>query len=73
MIRYRYADEFVPPAPFVNVTLGNPELIATTDLIAAQIDTGADRSVIPRPFVDQLQLKPVREIPIAGFGGTVER
>ncbi|MEI7687348.1 MAG: hypothetical protein WCL32_20260 [Planctomycetota bacterium] len=71
MLRYRYSEEFAPPAPFVHATLLNPANQLATEAIPAQPDCGADRTVIPQPFVDRLQLAPVRQIPVAGLGGRV--
>jgi len=69
MIRYRYSEDFDPPAPFVHVVLQNLELTVSTAESPAQIDSGADRSVIPREIADRLSLIPVRQITVAGLGG----
>lgn len=37
----------------------------------AQIDTAADRTVIPGGLVARLDLVPLDELPVAGFGGQV--
>jgi hypothetical protein len=41
------------------------------DGVPAQIDTAADRTVIPGGLVEQLELLPLDELPVAGFGGQV--
>lgn len=38
--------------------------------IPAQLDTGADFTVLPTRLVDQLGLTPVGEVVLAGFGAT---
>lgn len=56
MIRYRYAKQLTRPAPFVCVSVG---CVATGALISglpAQIDTAADRTVLPRQVVATLGL-----------------
>jgi predicted aspartyl protease len=37
------------------------------------LDCGADRTIVPRDFVDGLQLTPLRELPVAGLGGDVQK
>jgi hypothetical protein len=41
------------------------------DGLPAQIDTAADRTVIPGGLVARLGLVPLDELPVAGFGGQV--
>jgi hypothetical protein len=54
VIRYRYNTQLQPPAPFVHLLLRNPadgsELLA----VPAQIDTAADRTVLPQTLVKNL-------------------
>ncbi len=72
MIRYNYV-RFPnrPPAPFVNVCLSVLNTIEPCFELAALIDTGADRTVIPKEFVDLLGLKKGTDdfITIAGITG----
>lgn len=71
MARYRYAAEFNPPAPFVQVTLGNPTTGEQRQGIPAQVDTAADRTVVPKAIALSLHLNRIGETLIGGFGGTV--
>jgi hypothetical protein len=71
MIRYAYNRQVDPPAPFVHVSLRRPVEGPSMDDLPAQIDTGADRTVIPGGLVARLGLVPLDELPIAGFGGQV--
>jgi predicted aspartyl protease len=73
MIRYNYARQFDPPAPFIYVSLICPETGDREDLMPAQIDTGADRTIIPGKSVKKLGLTPLDEFPIAGLGGLIYR
>lgn len=68
-IRYHYLRGLRLPAPFVNVTLRN--LPGTSELRAqpAQIDTAADRTVLPLKTVNTLGLAPLTRITVAGLGG----
>ena len=72
MIRYRYTNihpQF--PAPLVHVSLRPPTGggIELQDL-PAQIDTAADRTVIPAKTIRQLPLIPLDRLTIGGLGGT---
>ena len=71
MIRYAYNRQVDPPAPFVHVSLRRPREGPSLDDLPAQIDTAADRTVIPGGLVARLGLVPLDEIPVAGFGGLV--
>jgi hypothetical protein len=71
MIRYAYNRQVEPPAPFIHVALRGPGAASSLDNLAAQIDTAADRTVIPGGLVSRLGLIPLDELPVAGFGGNV--
>ncbi len=67
--RYPYIQDLHPPAPFVHVTLrvlGGEREIAN---LPAQVDTGADRAVLPLSAVESLGLVQLDTIQIGGFGG----
>jgi hypothetical protein len=49
--------------------VGNPPLEVTNT--PGQIDSAADRSVIPEPFARQLQLVHLDSLEVAGLGGVV--
>ena len=71
-VRYNYNRQVAPPAPFVYVTVSRPNepTVSVSDL-PAQLDTGADLSVIPSSLVERLRLVQLDQAPIAGFGGHV--
>lgn len=71
MTRYRYNQQIVPPAPFVHVTLSCSESGKELADLPAQLDTAADRTVIPGQLVDLLGLLPLDELRVGGFGGQV--
>jgi predicted aspartyl protease len=68
MTRFRYNQQVTPPAPFVQATVRVPESGGTGISLPAQIDTGAYCSAIPGRLVEELDLVPVREIDVEGFG-----
>jgi len=70
MIRYRYAAHMSPPAPFVNITLICPATGATTT-VSAQVDPGADRTVLPGALVASLGLVEDGRLAFQGFAGAV--
>jgi predicted aspartyl protease len=69
MVRYTYNQQVTPPAPFVHVLVRPPFAGPAGVVIPAQLDTGADLSVIPGRLVDELQLVPLDSVAALGFGG----
>lgn len=70
--RYGYLRSVQPPAPFINVVLQNPtrgsEMMRN---VAAQVDHGADRTVLPEKIVLALELPQVGRVEIGGLGGAI--
>jgi len=65
------ADNFDPPAPVAYVSLRNPVTgISITD-VPMLMDTGADVTLLPSGYVDQLGIEPVMDVTyeIQGFDG----
>jgi hypothetical protein len=71
VIRYRYNQQVAPPPPFVHVSLRCRETGQEAADLPAQLDTAADRTVIPGKLVEELRLIPLDELPAGGFGGQV--
>jgi hypothetical protein len=71
MIRYSFTSQLDPPAPFINISLRNPVTRAELLSVPAQIDTAADRTVIPESIVRTLALPQVGAAKFGGFGGVV--
>jgi hypothetical protein len=69
VIRYRYSNHLTPPAPFVNVALRNPADGTELLNVPAQVDSAADRSVIPQSLALQLGLAQMGTLAIGGLGG----
>jgi hypothetical protein len=71
-VRCRYNRQVTPPAPFVHIHVSRPDnLEVAISGVPAQLDSGADMSVIPTRPVEQLQLVQLNQVPITGFGGHV--
>ena len=73
MIRYNYLAQLQPPAPFVYVTLRNPVNGAEQRDVPAQLDTAADRTLLPDALVQALALPQIGAISIGGVGGVTQR
>ena len=72
MIRYTYNLQKQPPAPFVLVTMRHPRSGAEARDLPAQIDTAADRTLLPLALVQALALDKIGDMDIGGVGGKVE-
>jgi predicted aspartyl protease len=72
MIRYRYNQQTDPPSPFVYGTFQNPTDSTELRDLPAQIDTAADRTVLPDHVVQALGLPQMGRIPVGGLGGVVQ-
>jgi hypothetical protein len=72
VIRYNYLSQLQPPAPFVYVTLRNPVTGTEQRDVPAQLDTAADRTLLPDTLVQALALPQVGAIPIGGVGGIIQ-
>ncbi len=71
MIRYAFLAQLDPPAPFVNVVLRNPATGTELRDLPAQLDTAADRTVLPESMVRSLDLPQVGTMKFGGFGGVM--
>jgi len=71
VIRYRYNSQLDPAAPFVHVALRNPADGTELTNISAQVDSAADRSVLPQSLVNQLGLAQIGTLAIGGLGGII--
>jgi len=71
MVRNPDATFMSVAAPFVLIRLAHGTDARETAKVLAQLDTGADKTVIPAEFVDQLLLRPAGLIAVAGLGGEV--
>ena len=72
LIRYAYNLQKQPPAPFVLVTLRHPQTGAEVHDVPAQLDPGADCTVVPQAIVESLGLHFSGCSTIKGVGGIVE-
>ena len=71
MIRYRYARHLQPPAPFVRVTVACAATGNRYEDLPAQLDPGADRTVLPGAVVKALALVEDGRMSFQGFAGEV--
>jgi predicted aspartyl protease len=71
VIRYRYAVEAQPPAPFVNVIVGCPTSRRRVEQLPALLDSGADCTVLPSSVVAALALVQDGLYECQGFHGEI--
>jgi hypothetical protein len=69
VICYAYVAQVHPPAPFVQVQLKNPVTGNELRDVPAQLDTAADRTLIPDTLVQALALPQMGTLTIGGVGG----
>jgi hypothetical protein len=72
VIRYPYVSQLRPPAPFIAVTLRNPVNGAEQLDVPAQIDSAADRTLLPNAVVDALALPQIGTVSTGGVGGIAQ-
>lgn len=56
-----YNNQYMPPAPTVEIWLARPRGALEIGPLPALLDTGADASLIPLAYLDRLRLKPIRQ------------
>jgi predicted aspartyl protease len=68
------AENFDPPAPVAYVTLRNPATGASLSDVPMLIDTGADATLLPREYVEQLGIEPDKNTlyEVQGFDGEIK-
>jgi gag-polyprotein putative aspartyl protease len=71
MIRYRYAMQVQPPAPFVNVSIRCPGTGKQSLNVPALVDTAADRTVLTGHLIEALGLVEDGRLSFQGFAGDV--
>jgi hypothetical protein len=71
VIRYGYLRQVQPPAPFVNLVLRHPRNGNEMHDVPAQLDTGADRTVMPEKLVQALGLPRIGRFEMEGLGGAI--
>jgi hypothetical protein len=71
MIRYRYTTSCNPPAPFVKVRIRDPHTGSEIVDFPAQLDTAADRSVLPSSVIETLDLGADSQLYFQGFGSEI--
>jgi predicted aspartyl protease len=53
---FTYSSDYFPPAPIIDISLGVPAQELALGPIAAFVDTGADITLIPARYINQLAL-----------------
>ena len=71
MIPYAYNTQIFPPAPFVLLTIRHPVTGDFLSGVPAQIDSAADRTVLPLSIAEAMKLHSIGNVLIGGVGGTL--
>lgn len=71
MISFRYARQLNPPAAFVHLLVRCPATRSEVAGLPAQLDTAADRTVLPGSVVEELGLVEDGRAQFQGFAGEV--
>ncbi len=71
MVRFKYNQQLSPPAPIALVRILRLDGFAYEGLFPAQVDSGADCTVIPAELAEYLQLSKAREVPVGSLDGSV--
>ena len=68
------SENFDPPAPVAYVTLRNPATGVSLSDVPMLIDTGADATLLPQEYVEQLRVEPDENTlyEVQGFDGEIK-
>ena len=53
-MKFHYNYQYDPPAPFVELTLINSNEMLRTNLLSAMVDTGADNTIVPISYLEDI-------------------
>lgn len=71
-MEYKYAPDFYPPAPVLDVEVTDPLQTKKNQRIKCQLDTGADITVIPNKTISSLRIPLIKVIPVEDYQGKTE-
>ena len=70
--RYRYVEDYSPPAPFAYISLAKPQENSPSVVdIPAQIDSAFDYTVLPQSIIEQLEIVQLGQVAVMGFSNAV--
>ncbi len=73
MLTFYYSNSYIPSAPIIQVILQHPDGSPTVGPIPAFVDSGADATIVPQHYVDQLGTKSGDEGYVRSAWGTRKR
>ena len=68
-MRHEYLTTYYPPMPALSVWLGYPDESLSVGPLTAIIDTGADGTLVPQSFIDQIGAPVVDDVRVRGHWG----
>jgi predicted aspartyl protease len=69
MMNYQYNHDYFPPAPFVDVVFVTPAEPLYTSVLPAFVDSGADGTIVPIHYLEEIQALPTVEMSIRSQWG----
>ncbi|WP_423224000.1 hypothetical protein [Candidatus Amarolinea aalborgensis] len=69
MIQFPYDKSYVPPVPACRVSLVATQTGQTVGPLDAILDTGADGTLVPRHYLEAIEVLPVRKVGIRSQWG----
>lgn len=54
-MKRNYNEDYYPPAPFLQVRFGVADSGLYTDALLGMVDTGADATIVPLEYLDQIE------------------
>ncbi len=70
---FRYDLDFSPPAPVLEIVVHHPKTPSFETRVRAQLDSGADISVLPEATAHAIGLQHDGELEVEGYDGLVAR
>ena len=63
-MNYRYSRDYFPPAPIIDITLISTAESLRSGPLPALVDSGADGTIVPIGYLDEIHAPPTREMVI---------
>lgn len=61
-MNYQYSRKYFPPAPIIDITLVSTAESLRSDPLPALVDSGADGTIVPMGYLDEIHAPPTQEM-----------
>ncbi len=72
-MNFHYDSSYFPPAPFVDITIISMAEMLRVDPLPAMVDSGADGTIVPQKYLDQVHAPPTVEMGLRSQWGERRR